>query len=275
MIGSLQAWRFIFALMIFHHHFFIEPQVVQFGFFPVAFFFILSGYVMAMGYENKVDGPSFSYLSFIKKRLIRIYPLHLFCLILALILPVVSFIDLKSYILALPELFLVQAWLPIKGLYSLNPVSWYLSSLLLVYLCFPFLMRWLKGQYGWYTTILILIVYFVVMPFIGDEWVNYLIYVSPYFRIIDFILGMMLYLGMKANISENHRPVSATILEIIAIACAVASLIFYPYVPEKISMASLFWIPSLLLISAFVISAKWGGQFLTCLTSHFSYIWDH
>ena len=52
------------------------------------------------------------------------------------------------------------------------------------------------------------------MPFIGGEWVNYLIYVSPYFRIIDFILGMMLYLGMKANISENHRPVSATILEI-------------------------------------------------------------
>ena len=97
------------------------------------------------------------------------------------------------------------------------------------------------------------------MPFIGGEWVNYLIYVSPYFRIIDFILGMMLYLGMKANISENHRPVSATILEIIAIVCAVASLIFYPYVPEKISMASLFWIPSLLLISAFVISAKWGG----------------
>lgn len=275
MIGSLQAWRFIFALMIFHHHFFIEPQVVQFGYFPVTFFFILSGYVMAMGYENKLDVPSFSYLSFIKKRLIRIYPLHLFCLILALILPVVSHINLNSYILALPELFLVQTWLPIRGLFSLNPVSWYLSSLLLIYLCFPFLMRCLKGRYGWYTIISILIAYFIVIPIIGEELAQFFVYVSPYFRIIDFMLGMMLYLGMKSNISENHRPVSATIIEIIAISCVIASLMFYPYVSEKIGIASLYWIPSLLLITAFVISAKWGGQFLTYSTNHYSYIWDH
>lgn len=259
MVGSLQAWRFIFALMIFHHHFFIEPQVVQFGYFPVAFFFILSGYVMAMGYSNKMNVASFSYFSFIKKRLIRIYPLHLFCLMLALILPVVSHNFINNFFLALPELFLVQSLLPIKGLFSFNPVSWYLSSLLFIYLCFPFLMRWLKGQYGWYTIISILIAYFIVIPFIGDEWAKYFFYVSPYFRVLDFMLGMMLYLGMEASVTEKHKPVSATILEIIAIFCVVFFLMFYPYVSEKIGMASLYWIPSLLLISAFVISAKWGG----------------
>lgn len=270
MIGSLQSLRFLFALMIFHHHFFINPQVVQFGSFPVAFFFILSGYVMAMGYEEKVCSSSFSYRAFVKKRLVRIFPLHLFCLFFALILPVLNDVAAHhfslKYVLATPEVLLVQTWLPLKGLCSLNPVSWYLSSLLLIYLLFPFLMRWLRGRYGMHILALLLISYFLMVPNISGDIAKYLIYTSPYFRVVDFMLGIMLYLLLNNKISEAHKPFMATVLEIIAVALSVFTLVIYSNVSEVYGMASLYWIPSLMLIGTFVVSMRWGGVLSSILS---------
>ena len=79
MIGSLQSLRFIFAIMIFLHHFTGNGGVGLFeagGSCGVSFFMILSGFVMSVGYFEKVQLPSFNYTSFIGKRLIRVYPLH-------------------------------------------------------------------------------------------------------------------------------------------------------------------------------------------------------
>ena len=84
MIGSLQSLRGIFAIMIFLHHFPINGK----GWFDaggpcgVDFFLILSGFVLCVGYENKVLSSDFHYRHFIFKRLIRVYPLHIFCLLI-------------------------------------------------------------------------------------------------------------------------------------------------------------------------------------------------
>ena len=85
MIGSLQSLRGIFAIMIFLHHFPINGK----GWFDaggpcgVDFFLILSGFVLCVGYENKVLSSDFHYRHFIFKRLIRVYPLHIFLSTLA------------------------------------------------------------------------------------------------------------------------------------------------------------------------------------------------
>ena len=82
MISSLQALRFIFALFIFFQHFPIrneEPRALLdgAGYMGVSFFLVLSGFVMSLGYAEKVKGPDFKWGTFMKKRLVRLWPLHL------------------------------------------------------------------------------------------------------------------------------------------------------------------------------------------------------
>lgn len=77
MISSLQALRFILALFIFAHHFPLrdgEPEALLEGTGPmgVSFFLVLSGFVMCLGYADKVKLPAFNWGDFMKKRLIRL-----------------------------------------------------------------------------------------------------------------------------------------------------------------------------------------------------------
>ncbi|WP_290386780.1 acyltransferase family protein, partial [uncultured Muribaculum sp.] len=111
MIGSLQSLRGIFAIMIFLHHFPINGK----GWFDaggpcgVDFFLILSGFVLCVGYENKVLSSDFHYRHFIFKRLIRVYPLHIFCLLNWLIIQIIATLLNFNVILKLiPNIVLLQ-----------------------------------------------------------------------------------------------------------------------------------------------------------------------
>lgn len=109
MIGSLQSLRFIFAIMIFLHHFTGNGGVGLFeagGSCGVSFFMILSGFVMSVGYFEKVQLPSFNYTSFIGKRLIRVYPLHFLCLIGFVVLTI-STLTLFGSLKLIPNLLLL------------------------------------------------------------------------------------------------------------------------------------------------------------------------
>lgn len=54
MIQALTSWRFIFALMIFMHHFTLDNQsLFPEGYLGVSFFFILSGFILSYGNGNK------------------------------------------------------------------------------------------------------------------------------------------------------------------------------------------------------------------------------
>ena len=271
-IDSLESWRFIFALMIFHHHFFQNPRVEQFGSFPVAFFFILSGYVMSYGYEHKVCSSEFSYSQYMKRRLMRLFPLNLFCLVLAMVMPVTidiinHHVGLAKFVLLVPDMLLLQAWIPIKSVYfSGNSLAWFLSSMLFCYLVFPFLVRRLKGRHGWIFFIITILCYFSVIPFLTGKWVHALVYVSPFFRVVDFMIGIILYLCIKDKVCCCRRPILATFFEIFAIFSAIIALILYSSVSKRYGYASLYWIPSAMLICAFSISAKWGGLFSVLLS---------
>lgn len=274
MINSLQSLRFVFALMIFHHHFF-TPSIIQFGTFPVAFFFILSGYVMAIGYDEKVHTPSFRYRTYLIKRLIRIVPLNLFCLGMFLIIPVMSDFVHQSlqhtniYQYLAFDILLLQAWIPIQYIYfSGNAVAWFLSSILFSYLLFPFLLKLIGGKYGRYFMVMSLVLYFIAIHLIKSS-IHQFIYISPFFRVMDFMIGIALYVCLKGKIQTEKRIVKGTILELLAIAVAIVALLLFPYVPERYSYASLYWIPSILLIAAFTISARMGGEFSHLLKRSF------
>ena len=265
MINSLQSIRFIFALMIFHHHFFMTPQVVQFGSFPVSFFFILSGFVMTIGYGDKVLLESFSYKQYILKRLIRIFPLNAICLMLSLLIPVAadifsSHLTTSNYSLFLPDLLMIQAWFPYESIYfSGNAVAWFLSDMLFFYLLFPFLIKILRRKLGYALMIFIIICYFVLVSDIDGGKIHYYIYICPLLRIVDFIMGIVLCQLLKNIKVLDKNQLLGTIFELFALSVCFWAVWAFPNVPIEYGYSSFFWIPSVLLITAFYLSSKWGG----------------
>lgn len=113
MINSLQSLRFIFAIMIFLHHFVVNGKGLfeAGGTYGVSFFMILSGFVMSMGYEDKIMFSEFSYKEFIFKRVIRVYPLHLLCLFGFIVLNILQFL---YPLISLRVVYSIYYWIPVS-----------------------------------------------------------------------------------------------------------------------------------------------------------------
>ena len=87
MIATLQSLRFVFVLLIFLSHFaYGSFQALDAGGdCGVAFFFLLSGFTLSLGYDESLRNGSFRYKTFLCRRLRKIYPLHLLCLLFFLL----------------------------------------------------------------------------------------------------------------------------------------------------------------------------------------------
>ena len=121
--------------------------VLDRGYLGVDVFFLLSGFVLAHAYgEAFGTWDARAYIGFLRARLARIYPIHLFALLLVALAWLVTtragrpfdYAPVGARDLAL-NLLLVQAW----GFSdrSWNVVSWAISVQWLGYLVFPFLWR--------------------------------------------------------------------------------------------------------------------------------------
>ena len=227
MIATLQSLRFIFVMMIFMSHF--SYRGIQAfdagGDCGVAFFFLLSGFVCSLGYGQKLRDGSFSFADFIKRRLRKLYPLHLLCL-LAFLLISHSAIDFKVLLNAL----LLQSWVPNPDWYfSCNSVSW----------------------------LVILMAYVVVYWLTPYEQVNAFLYVCPAVRFVDFYIGMLLcriYETKSARWSNSWIELSLVLLLLVALAV-------YPYTDAKFRNAPLYWLVLMPLIVAFAQEKGW----LSCI----------
>lgn len=112
----------------------------------VGCFFLLSGFLLALG-QNKESTPHLKW-PFFKKRVMRIYPVYV--VVLLIFSPMFIAVDIHYGTDLLLEikravivLTLVQAWHPDWGLLWNSP-TWFLSSLVFCYACFPFLIEKLK-----------------------------------------------------------------------------------------------------------------------------------
>ncbi|MET3664504.1 acyltransferase [Caulobacter sp. 1776] len=154
--GPLDALRFLAALFIVLYHvaerapvslFSLSPAFGR-GYLATDFFLMLSGYVLARTYGPRVLNSEVDTLTFLKRRVQRIWPSHLVMLALF-----VAFFVLTSVIgLApqnpqwfqwdqlLPQIFLVQAWF-VPGASGWNVPTWTLSALIVAYALFPMVWR--------------------------------------------------------------------------------------------------------------------------------------
>jgi peptidoglycan/LPS O-acetylase OafA/YrhL len=157
-------------LVLYHfgegHHYqnaFWYDAIVAKGYLWVEFFFALSGFILVHVYGERAaefwQGTK-AYLTFLKTRLSRLYPLHLFMLfvILAMVIGLraianaygyVSIYDLPYHSINtwpsfIANLFLVQAWNILPSL-TWNGASWFVSVEFLLCLLFPIYLYFSRG----------------------------------------------------------------------------------------------------------------------------------
>ena len=199
MIKELTSLRGIFIFFIFFHHCLnLFPGGGTMG---VAFFFVLGGFSMTLGYKDKVLQQGFSYKQYLLKRCIKFYPLHWLCLLAALPIALSAF-HLKQIPVFFLNGALLQTWMPEESVYfSFNAVSWYLADTLFFAIVFPLLIKGIEKVKTWpkmskiVVTILLVAVYLAVILLTPTVNYHYVLYICPLMRLFDFIIGVFLALG--------------------------------------------------------------------------------
>lgn len=202
MINTLTSLRLIFALMVFGAHCYViapffDVHFFKEGFVGVSFFFVLSGFIIAYNYQEKLTEHTTTKRKFWIARIARVYPLHWLTLLLAALLGgyvvYTGTADWCRHFLA--SLTLTQAYIPRPDyFFSFNSPSWSLCCEQLFYFCFPFLIPLARNSKRLFLFFLFCALLVVIgMHFTPEEDIKGYWYVNPITRFPDFIVGMLLF----------------------------------------------------------------------------------
>ena len=248
MIKTINGWRAVFALTIvlFHVGAAAFEEMTWAG---VSFFLMASGLLLAMKHPFKqLDTASWS--RFAWNHAAKLFPLHWLTLALWLVaMAVLGLLVVKPLTLAL-NATLLHSWSLTHSIYfSCNKFSWFLSTLLFCYLCYPLLARWFIPLKLRRKAIIIAVLAVIDIAVLAgtDDYSRTALYVFPPVRLIDFIIGMTLadvckgakgfkVLGKSENGSDG---------ELIALALLSAMILTYRSYPGLLpwSDAVLWWLP--------------------------------
>lgn len=268
MLRSLQSLRGIFAIMIFLHHF----PVGGHGLFAaggdcgVDFFIMLSGFVMSAGYYSRATDGTLDYRRYMWRRVTRLYPLHLLCLAIYLLLRGWH-LEAGGYLRLIPNLFMLQSWIPVQSVFfSGNSVSWCLSDLMFCYAVFPFLAMFYHRTRKWFILLVIAVTaaYFALLWLLPERYLLPIVYIFPMTRLVDFIFGMLLwhvFIVIKQKLPATVHVSSAirSVTELAVVAIVTAGCIFFNDVTPRLTLASYWWLPSALTIIVFALHDSNGG----------------
>lgn len=274
MIETLQSLRIVFALTVMLAHFSyagIEGKSTGVG--PM-FFMLMTGFVMSRSYGAKVLDGSFEYGKFLLRRLFKFYPLHLFCLLIFIGIHRHT-LELTDYQTLLPNILLLQSWIPIERFYfSGNAVSWYLSDLLFFLLLFPVLYKGIGRMSGKGLLRLVfglLIIYVVYVTFLQTDDLNYWLYIFPPVRLLDFIWGMVMWrcyeLYPTAGQWRHH-----TIIELVLVVGVVMTIITCP-LHDKWHVALIHWLVLIPVVWVFMQEDQSGGGIISRFLKTRTMVW--
>ncbi len=215
----------VFAFHLASWHVLTMPAgVSSLGYVGVAFFFVLSGFVLAWGTR-----PGLPARTFWRRRVARVYPSHLVTLGAAAVLPVVSVA--KSWVAAAAGLALVQAWVVMDDpvTYGMNGPSWSLSVEAFFYLSFPVLAWLLLRLAPWVrwglagTALAVELLAGLVVPVSAFH--------VPLLRLPEFMLGVVAGLAFR----DGWRPrIPAGAAMLLVAAAGVVSMHLPQPVPDAV-----------------------------------------
>ncbi|MFB8167731.1 acyltransferase family protein [Kitasatospora purpeofusca] len=226
-LPSLTGLRFPAALAVFAYHaalpiptlrFFADDSTEfrfvdladQAGGLGVAFFFVLSGFVLTWSAR-----PGDTATGFWRRRMVKIVPNYVVAWALAMIFFAGSYTPVRTAVL---NLLMLQVWIPDFNTYfSVDPPSWSLGAELVFYLSFPLLHRALRRirperLFLWIGGTVAAIVAtpalaYLVLPdtpgvpggydsSVVQYWFSY---VLPPVRLLDFALGILVALAVRSG----------------------------------------------------------------------------
>ena len=202
-LDALTGLRFVAALavVVIHSVRYSGGDFVQYSAFAtnaVAFFFVLSGFILTYVYHERLA--QVGVVKFYFARFARIWPLHVVCLLA--VIGVQQYYGRYYSILDgvfASHLTMLQSWLPHQNLaLQFNGPAWSISTEFGFYFAFPVLL-WLGRKRFWP---LVLISILVTVAIIGglqqsvlqgqtnNGWAIMTAYVNPLARLVEFVLGM-------------------------------------------------------------------------------------
>ena len=283
-LEGIQVLRAIAFLEIFLGHCGVEWCAASFG---VSIFVILSGFCMAINYLPKVNTMSLNPVQCVKfsvSKIKKLYPLHL--MMLAIIYVIVR---MPTSGQAIPrmirEILLVKCWTThSEDYFSYNGVAWYLATYFYICMMAPYAIHLVakvknKKQVltlgtGIYVLMLGVGLFFskVTIP-IGDGFAKWITYICPFYRMLDFTLGVLLgwvYLNCRNKAAENQKK--NNLLEILALLAFI--IMEYAYLPIKENYMGIgynvYFVPaSLLIVWVFAVN----GGFITKILNNKLLLW--
>lgn len=234
-ILPLESLRGIAAISVALYHFKVESffnnSFTQNAWLMVDFFFVLSGFVIAYNYFDKI----FTFqdiVKFQKKRFLRLYPLHFIMLAIFLFIEVAKyFVEVKFGLKAnneaftnnnlqtfLANIFLIQNYFTSK--LTFNTPSWSISAEFYTYFLFALIFFCFRGKKKFIIFILFLkiICFGYFLHLYGMSTAN-----GPFRCLYAFSLGVLmfiLYEKLKTNnftLNSSTVPVSIIIVTIFII----------------------------------------------------------
>lgn len=224
---SLDAFRGLAAIFVvlYHSPFYISSTnisnfILHSGNF-VEFFFILSGFVMAHSYLNKIN-KTITFKDYILKRFIRLYPLHLFLLLIWGIFILLKWIVYQygigftnpfldnGFFALIEHLFLVQSLGFSNSSLTWNYPAWSISAEFYTYILF-FSVVYFLFRTKLFTAIIILIALGFLLYSYGLNTPKTTLGI---FKCIGtFFLGVVLYKLYKLDIIKIKNVYLATFME--------------------------------------------------------------
>ena len=244
-LTALTSLRFVAAFMVVVAHSCGHFGIPRYFGYPiifgqaVAFFFVLSGFILTFVYPSlaTADVPRF-----LLARIARIWPAHLFCLLLSCIfMPPFSAFSKLNILLRVTgaNMFLVHSWIPWPEFYgAFNAPTWSISTEWFFYLCFPFLIYRLERNWPFKLALaaglVIAVICYCHIAHVPNEGANLkgatlegLMYKFPPVRLLEFVFGMILAIHWQRFRSRvTFGRVPGTLVELTVI-CAVLFAMYH------------------------------------------------
>ena len=249
-INNLESLRGIAALIVALYHLpALSFYHIESGWLGVYFFFSLSGFVIALNYFEKIKDWN-SLINFKKKRLLRLYPVYIFVLLLVLLIQTGKFflVDLleisyeqKAFqpsewftkLDFLQHIFLAQSVTNLGYHLSWNAAAWTISAEFYTYLIFSLIILSIKNNKIIFS--IIVIVYTIFFDLIAT-------YLKAYvnFLFLDclryFLLGSLMYIVFKKIKFKVNDFLVITILSLLVFFHNIfPNYIIYPLIVLIIS----------------------------------------
>lgn len=205
---SLALLIFMFhSNMHFDCHYGMFEHVARMGAVAMTGFFMLSGYVLNLSNQNILIDIS-SYKKFLYKRFASIVPLYWFVALMCIVLD--STLTWKEQILLFPIEFLgLQTVFSSLFPISHNGGTWFVSCIIFCYLLFPFI-QWIVRQLSNTERKLLGGVIFTLLfvsPFIQRHFHLASLYDNPFFRILEFCIGVLLSSFVEKAKETNRNEI--------------------------------------------------------------------